>query len=264
MNLAVNARDAMPRRRACSRSRPANVELVGRADGTTLRGAEAGHYVVLASPTPAPASTRRRAAHIFEPFFTTKEPGKGTGPRAGDGLRHRQAERRLHPASTASPATGAAFEIYLPRTRARRSAAAVEEQRPRPRPREDSILLVEDEEVVRELVAEMLELDGYTRAAWRRTRRRRSTSGRPTGPFDAARSRPRDARNERPRAARRRIAQTAPTCACCSSPATAARPYRPSSARTQVRCSRNRSRASSCGTRSGRCCRGGASRAASA
>ena len=35
-------------------------------------------------------------ARIFEPFFTTKGPGKGTGPGAGDGLRHRQAERRLH------------------------------------------------------------------------------------------------------------------------------------------------------------------------
>ena len=97
---------------------------------------------------------------LFDPFFTTKE--GGTGPRARDRLRHRRAERRHDRGRVRS------------RPRARRSASSCRPSgRPldararrrrglRPPTGEETILLVEDELVVRRLVAEILESNGYS------------------------------------------------------------------------------------------------------
>ena len=76
LNLAVNARDAMPDGGRLT-IETANVDAGPAA--RRRRGRAAGRYVVLGVATPASAWTTGRARRIFEPFFTTKEPGKGTG-----------------------------------------------------------------------------------------------------------------------------------------------------------------------------------------
>ena len=102
MNLVVNARDAMPRGGTLT-IETANVELddatrdaVGRPPGAYVAADGARHRHA--------AWTRTTQARIFEPFFTTKDVGQGHRARPGDGLRHRQAERRDIYVQTARPA----------------------------------------------------------------------------------------------------------------------------------------------------------------
>ena len=79
MNLAVNARDAMPRRRQAD-DRDARTSSSTRPTCRTHAGAPPGRYVMLAvSDTGIGMDDEPRRHRIFEPFFTTKEPGKGTG-----------------------------------------------------------------------------------------------------------------------------------------------------------------------------------------
>ena len=77
MNLAVNARDAMPR--GGTLTIETRQRRAGRCDSTTAPRAGPGRTSCWRSATPAAAWTPDVQAHIFEPFFTTKEQGKGTG-----------------------------------------------------------------------------------------------------------------------------------------------------------------------------------------
>ena len=78
MNLAVNARDAMPKGGQLDhRDRQRRARRGLRASPSRRRSP--AHYVMLAVTTPAAAWTRETQAHLFEPFFTTKAGGKGTG-----------------------------------------------------------------------------------------------------------------------------------------------------------------------------------------
>jgi two-component system cell cycle sensor histidine kinase/response regulator CckA len=97
-------------------------------------------------------------SRLFEPFFTTKEPGKGpAGPGTGHRLRRGEAVRRADQRCIASRGCGTIFEIYLPWAR----EAAV----PRPRalsPKgSETVLVVEDEEGVRQVVCAVLRSNGY-------------------------------------------------------------------------------------------------------
>jgi signal transduction histidine kinase/ActR/RegA family two-component response regulator len=159
MNLAVNARDAMPQGGRLILE-TANVEL----DDEYVRrhvGARPGPHVMLAVSDTGTGIPREIQAQIFEPFFTTKEQGKGTGL----GLATvygivKQSGGYIEVDS--EPGQGTTFRIYLPRLDA---AAVTVDRNARPAAAvggTETILLVADEEGVRELARDILRASGYT------------------------------------------------------------------------------------------------------
>jgi nitrogen-specific signal transduction histidine kinase/CheY-like chemotaxis protein len=161
LNLAVNARDAMPGGGRLT-IETANVEL----DSSFTRVPQVlapGKYVMLAVTDSGMGMDAATQAHIFEPFFTTKEKGKGTGL----GLATvygivKQSGGYIWVYS--EPGHGATFKIYLPRIEDE-SSSLVErepsEAHSLPRGSSEMVLLVEDEKGVRELAREYLETSGY-------------------------------------------------------------------------------------------------------
>ncbi|HEY3121475.1 MAG TPA: PAS domain S-box protein [Vicinamibacteria bacterium] len=156
VNLAVNARDAMPEGGTLILE-TANVEL----DSTYVHEhaeARAGPHVMLAvSDTGAGMSPEVRA-RIFEPFFTTKGEGKGTGL----GLSTvygivRQSGGHINVYT--EPGRGTTFKIYLPRVDENVEDAAV--ALGRPRGGSETILIVEDDDALREIITELLQESGY-------------------------------------------------------------------------------------------------------
>ena len=158
MNLAVNARDAMPAGGKLI-IQTANVEF----DQTYLRthaGSTAGNYVLLAVSDTGTGMDPGTIAHIFEPFFTTKELGKGTGL----GLATvygivKQSNGYIWVDSL--PGKGTSFEIYLPR---HIGQPPVEEQkidRGETQRGSEYILLVEDAQPLRKLAQTFLEEAGF-------------------------------------------------------------------------------------------------------
>jgi two-component system, cell cycle sensor histidine kinase and response regulator CckA len=157
MNLAINSRDAMPRGGRLL-IETANVELDDRFVERHA-GAVPGEYVLLAVTDTGEGMTHETLERVFEPFFTTKPPGQGTGL----GLATvygivKQTGGQVWAYS--EPGLGAAFKVYLPRVQ-----EPAEPERERPvgarLAGSETILLVEDEEVVRTLVTAMLEDAGY-------------------------------------------------------------------------------------------------------
>ena len=158
MNLAVNARDAMPQGGQLT-IETANVIL----DRDYARGhveVAPGPYVLLAVSDNGTGMDGETMAHIFEPFFTTKESGKGTGL----GLATvygivKQSGGHIWVYSELGE--GTTFKVYLPREQ------GVEPVRPKAPPAigmegDETILLVEDDEGLRELVSAALRKYGFT------------------------------------------------------------------------------------------------------
>jgi len=160
MNLAVNARDAMPEGGKLV-IRTANADL----DETYARqhaGARAGAYVMMSVSDTGEGINPDVMPQIFEPFFTTRDQGKGTGL----GLATvygivKQSGGCIYVYS--EPGNGTTFKIYLPQVSG--PAAPLESVGPEvtgiPRGSE-TILLVEDQEQLRELIRGVLEEYGYT------------------------------------------------------------------------------------------------------
>ncbi len=144
LNLAVNARDAMPQGGTLT-IETANVELDETYRGRHP-GANAGRFVMLAVSDTGHGMDAAIKARIFEPFFTTKDPGKGTGL----GLARVYSE----------PGQGTTFKIYLPRVDEAidRTATAAAPTLARG---SETILLVEDDDEVRALARETLDGHGY-------------------------------------------------------------------------------------------------------
>jgi PAS domain S-box-containing protein len=156
MNLAVNARDAMPRGgRITIETR--NVTLA-REDLPDDPDLEPGRYVRLTVADTGTGMTEEVKAHIFEPFFTTKEQGKGTG--LGLAVVHGAIKQNGgHISVSSAPGAGTTFTILFP--------AAAEVAPPASGVRRlargtETILLVEDEESVRTITRIGLEHEGYT------------------------------------------------------------------------------------------------------
>jgi hypothetical protein len=159
MNLALNARDAMPRGGRLT-IETGNLVL----DETNARqhaGVEPGRFVVLAVRDTGHGMSADTLRHIFEPFFTTKAPGKGTGP--GLATVHGIVKQSGgHIGVQSEPGHGTTFKIYL-----RRADSSAEEAPPAPAATDlsrgsETVLLVEDEASVRELMRECLAALGYT------------------------------------------------------------------------------------------------------
>jgi two-component system, cell cycle sensor histidine kinase and response regulator CckA len=158
MNLAINARDAMPQGGRLI-IETANVDL----DETfTARqpGSRPGPHVLLSVSDTGVGMDETTRSRVFEPFFTTKEPGKGTG--LGLSMVYGIVKQHDGYVSVSSElGQGAMFRIYLPQAEGPLEARAAAPPPPELAHGAETILLVEDEDEVRELTREVLELKGY-------------------------------------------------------------------------------------------------------
>ncbi len=160
MNLVVNAHDAMP-----SGGNLVIETFNCRVGSSTLSGPDqlpVGSYVSLVVSDSGSGMDEETRSHIFEPFYTTKEQGKGTGL----GLATVFGIVKQHGGTVnvySEIGHGSTFSLYFPSMTevGQSTAAAVEENELLPLEHEATILLAEDSQGVREMVAEMLSNRGY-------------------------------------------------------------------------------------------------------
>lgn len=158
MNLVVNARDAMPKGGTIT-IETSNVEL-GEDYARMHLQVKPGPYVMLAVSDTGTGMDAQTLSHLFEPFFTTKAQGRGTGlglatvygivKQSGGGIY-----------AYSEPGHGASFKVYFPRV-----AESMQPKAPTPAPAKslagsETILLVEDEELVRNFIHRVLTENGY-------------------------------------------------------------------------------------------------------
>jgi two-component system cell cycle sensor histidine kinase/response regulator CckA len=157
MNLVVNAKDAMPDGgRLVLQSADVNV----RQGFSEHRFIQPGRYAVISVSDTGHGMDKETQSRIFEPFFTTKEKGKGTGlglstvygiVKQSNGYVFAESE----------PGTGSTFYVYLPRVEESAEELAPAKSQPNEAGGCETVLLVEDEESVRELVRLTLSSRGY-------------------------------------------------------------------------------------------------------
>jgi signal transduction histidine kinase len=158
LNLAVNARDAMPSGGRLT-IETGNVDLDEHARGHA--DADPGPHVLLSVSDTGTGMDVATSSRVFEPFFTTKSPGKGTGlglstvygiVRQGRGSIWLDTEL----------GRGTTFKVYLPRADSASVASPTTDVRVPSSSAKATILVAEDEDVVRRLIVRVLEQAGYT------------------------------------------------------------------------------------------------------
>ncbi len=212
MNLAVNARDAMPQGGTLS-IQGGTVRVA--EDDPAHPGVPPGCYALLAVRDTGAGMAPEVQARIFDPFFTTKEQGKGTGL----GLATVYGIVSQHGGSVrieSAPGAGSAFFVYLPAAPGDAAAAAVPV-----RGGPETLLLVEDEPLARQVIGRRSPISATACSRPPTARRRCDSSS----------------------ASRRRSSSSATSCSPASAPATSPRPSAPGSpARAWSSCPGTRSR----------------------
>jgi PAS domain S-box-containing protein len=158
MNLATNARDAMPN----GGSFTLRVEraTIGAGEADTAEFAPPGDYILVSATDAGTGMDARTLARVFEPFFTTKSAGQGTGLGLAMvfGMMHQhQGFVRVESA----PGKGSTFRLYFPVTRGAAPAVVARAPVATSVGGGETILLVEDEPMVRRAAARILERHGY-------------------------------------------------------------------------------------------------------
>jgi two-component system cell cycle sensor histidine kinase/response regulator CckA len=157
LNLVINARDAMPK----------GGKLILATDAVNLdkdfagvhKRLQPGSYIRLTVTDTGCGMDSETQAHIFEPFFTTKAPGKGTGLGLAT-VYGTVEEARGTVVVESQQGKGSSFQIYLPQTEGSlpgQQGPAAGSMRG-----SETILLVEDQDAIRNLLSEILKSNGYT------------------------------------------------------------------------------------------------------
>jgi CheY-like chemotaxis protein len=157
LNLAVNARDAMPNGGTVTiETRHTRLDQAYRDEQVEI---PAGRYVVLAVSDTGTGMDRTTLSRIFEPFFTTKEKGRGTGLGLATvyGI---MKQSRAHIVVYSEPAIGTTFKCYFPVTE-EEVGAAVSSLGPERVDGEETIMVVEDEPAILGWVTTALTRHGY-------------------------------------------------------------------------------------------------------
>jgi len=161
MNLAVNARDAMPKGGKLT-IRTENI-ILHEEKTRVITEARPGHFIVLSIADTGTGMDKEIVARIFEPFFTTKEVGKGSG--LGLSVAYgivKQHEGWINVYS--EPGQGTVFKTYLPAAFAGKPVKETRQVIPLKdlQGKNERILVVEDEKAVRELAGAILRKNGYS------------------------------------------------------------------------------------------------------
>jgi two-component system cell cycle sensor histidine kinase/response regulator CckA len=181
LNLVVNARDAMPQGGTLT-LQTANIV---QDDAAASRRPElpAGEYVMLAVRDTGSGMPPDTLSHAFEPFFTTKSAGQGTGLGLATvfGI---VKQHGGHVAAVSEPGRGTVIQIYLPRTH-----EAYDEPELIPAPRSagrhsGTILLVEDEDSIRSMIARVIGKEGYRVLEAENARHAEQIASEYSGPID--------------------------------------------------------------------------------
>jgi two-component system cell cycle sensor histidine kinase/response regulator CckA len=157
VNLTINARDAMPSGGEV-KIETENIEI---REGSLARlGLKPGLYVRLGVLDGGTGMSEEVAEHAFDPFFTTKPKGQGTG--LGLATVYGIAKQAGGGAEILSePGEGTRVDVYFPATRSAAPLVEVKPKQPKQAGGNETILLVEDEDPVRELARRILERGGY-------------------------------------------------------------------------------------------------------
>ncbi len=157
MNLCVNARDAMPEGGQLTIS-TRNVYVDEHA-ARSLLDVRAGHYVVLSITDTGQGLSAEAQERLFEPFFTTKAPGQGTG--LGLSMVYGIVKQSGgHVSAVSAVGEGTTFQVYVPAADVPDEAAAVTTE-VAPVTSAGTVLLVEDEPALRQVLHRFLSRNGY-------------------------------------------------------------------------------------------------------
>ncbi len=158
LNLAINARDAMPQ----GGSLIIETTSVDLDAGYALSHPDArpGPHVLLAVSDNGSGMSAETLSHVFEPFFTTKDPGKGTGLGLATVYGIVQ-QNGGHLAVYSEVGRGTSFKIYLPRVEEPAAEATPPTRGAHPTTGTETVLLIEDEEPLRDVILDQLSYGGY-------------------------------------------------------------------------------------------------------